>query len=192
MKILRKIIRRLEANRERKNSFNAIRRLGGVIWGNTKFVNQGTFHVGRNVTIAGEGIDNVMRSQIVILKDAVLEIGDNTGMSQVSITCKQKIHIGSNVKIGAGTLIFDTNFHSIDWKIRADHDKDLSSAQNAPIHIGDHVFIGTRSIICKGVTIGDRSIIAAGSIVVKDIPADCIAGGNPCRVIKYINENSSN
>lgn len=192
MNIIKKIRRRIGSNRERKNTFNAIRRLGGVIGDNSKFVNQGAFHVGRNVTIAGEGIDNVMRSQIVILKDAVLEIGDNTGMSQVSITCKQKIHIGSNVKIGAGTLIFDTNFHSTDWKIRADHDKDLSSAQNAPIHIGDHVFIGTRSIICKGVTIGDRSIIAAGSIVVKDIPADCIAGGNPCRVIKYINENCSN
>lgn len=70
-------------------------------------------------------------------------------MSQVSITCKQKIHIGSNVKIGAGTLIFDTNFHNTDWQNRADHDKDLSSALNAAIHIGDHVFIGTRSIICK-------------------------------------------
>lgn len=140
------------------------------------------------MTIASEGIDNVTRSQIVILKGAVLEVGDNTGMSQVSITCKQQIHIGSNVKIGAGTLIFDTNFHNTDWKIRSDHERDLSSAQNAPINIGNHVFIGTRSIICKGVTIGDRSIIAAGSVVVKDIPADCIAGGNPCTVIRMINQ----
>lgn len=192
MNIIRKIQRRFESNRERKTTFNAIRRLGGAIWDNTKFVNQGTFHFGRSVTIAGEGIDNVTRSQIVILKNAVLEIGDNTGMSQVSITCKQKVHIGSNVKIGAGTLIFDTNYHNTDWRIRADHDKDLSSAQNAPVYIGDHVFIGTRSIICKGVTIGDRSIIAAGSVVVKDIPADCMAGGNPCKVIKFINEDSSN
>ena len=68
-------------------------------------------------------------------------------MSQVSITCKQKIQIGSKVKFGAGTLIFDTNFHNTDWQIRADHDKDLSSALNAAIHIGDHVFIGTRSIL---------------------------------------------
>ncbi len=140
------------------------------------------------MTIAGEGIDNVNRSQIVILKDAVLDVGDNTGMSQVSITCKQKIHIGSNVKIGAGTIIFNTNFHNTDWKIRADYDKGLSSALCAPIHIGDHVFIGIRSIISKGVTIGDRSIIAAGSVVVKDIPSDCMAGGNPCNVIKYINQ----
>lgn len=187
MNIIKKIRRRIETYYKRKNTFNAIRRLGGVIWDNTKYVNQGSFCFGRKVSIIGDGIDNVARSQIVILKDAVLEVGDNTGMSQVSITCKQKIHIGSNVKIGAGTLIFDTNFHNTDWKIRADHDKDLSSALNAPIYIGDHTFIGARSIICKGVTIGERSIIAAGSVVVKDIPADCMAGGNPCKVIKYIN-----
>lgn len=188
MNIIQKLLWRLKSIRDRKRTFNDIRRLGGTIWNNTKYVNHGSFRYGRNMVIAGEGIDNVTRSQIVILKDAVLEIGDNTGMSQISITCKQKIHIGSNVKIGAGTLIFDTNFHNTNWRIRANNEKDLSSAQNAPIHIGDHVFIGTRSIICKGVTIGDRSIIAAGSVVVKDIPADCMAGGSPCKVIKYIQE----
>jgi acetyltransferase-like isoleucine patch superfamily enzyme len=56
--------------------------------------------------------------------------------------------------------------------------------------IEDDVFIGARSVICKGVTIGARSIIAAGSVVVKDIPADCIAGGNPCKVIKYLNSEN--
>ena len=107
-------------------------------------------------------------------------------MSQVSITCKHYIHIGSHVKIGAGTLIFDTNFHNTDWHVRRDQEKDLATAINAPVIIGDDVFVGTRCIINKGVTIGDRSIIAAGSVVVKDIPADCIAGGNPCKVIVTI------
>ena len=46
------------------------------------------------------------------------------------------------------------------------------------------MFVGARSIILKGVTIGEHSIIAAGSVVTTDIPADCIAGGNPCKVIK--------
>lgn len=54
--------------------------------------------------------------------------------------------------------------------------------------IGDDVFIGTNCIILKGVTIGARSIIAAGSVVTKSIPADCIAGGNPAKIIRRNSE----
>lgn len=53
------------------------------------------------------------------------------------------------------------------------------------IVIEDDVLIGARSVILKGVTIGARSVIGAGSVVVNDIPQDCIAAGNPCNVIKY-------
>lgn len=58
---------------------------------------------------------------------------------------------------------------------------------NSPIVIEDDVLIGVRCVILKGVTIGARSIIGAGSIVTKSIPADCIAAGNPAKVVKYIN-----
>ena len=61
-----------------------------------------------------------------------------------------------------------------------------SSVRTTSIY--NDVLIGTRCIILKGVTIGARSIIGSGSVVVKTIPADCIAAGNPCKVIKYINE----
>ena len=54
------------------------------------------------------------------------------------------------------------------------------------IIIGDDVLIGTNCIVLKGVRIGARSIIGAGSIVTKDIPSDCIAAGNPAKVIKYL------
>lgn len=58
--------------------------------------------------------------------------------------------------------------------------------KSAPVVIGDYVFIGARSIVLKGVTIGEKSIIAAGSVVTKDVPANCLAGGNPCKMIKYL------
>ena len=58
--------------------------------------------------------------------------------------------------------------------------------QSAPVTIEDDVWIGTNCIILKGVTIGARSVIGAGSVVTKNIPADCIAAGNPCRVIGKI------
>ena len=62
--------------------------------------------------------------------------------------------------------------------------EDQNDAQSASIVIEDDVFVGTRCIILKGVKIGARSIIAAGSVVTKSIPADCIAGGNPCQIIR--------
>lgn len=80
----------------------------------------------------------------------------------------------------------DTNFHSTNWEIRMDRKKDIINAKTAPVKIDDFVFIGARSIICKGVHIGEKSLVAAGSVVVKDIPAGELWGGNPAKFIKKI------
>ena len=96
----------------------------------------------------------------------------------------KSVTIGHHVMIGAGCLITDSNQHSIDWRERCmDGDRNKKST---PVVIGDYVFIGARSIVLKGVVIGEKSIIAAGSVVTKDIPANCLAGGNPCKVIKHL------
>lgn len=131
-------------------------------------------------------IDTESCSKILVREDAKLIIGDNTGMSNTVIQCWNHIEIGNNVKIGAGSMIMDTNFHSLDWKLRMDKSTDCINAAKAPVILKDNVFVGSRSMILKGVTIGENSIIAAGSVVVKDIPANCIAGGNPCVVIKQL------
>ena len=55
---------------------------------------------------------------------------------------------------------------------------------SAPIHIGNHVWVGVRAIILKGVTIGDGAIIAAGSVVTRDVPANTLVGGVPAKIIK--------
>lgn len=123
--------------------------------------------------------------KLLVLKDAILTIGDNAGMNGAMIYCSRKVTIGKNVKIGGSTRISDSNHHSLDYLTRRDTKKDSQDAASAPIEIGNDVFIGANCYIGKGVTIGDRAIVAAGSVVVKDIPADCIAGGNPCKVIKH-------
>lgn len=133
-------------------------------------------------------IDNLKYSKIIVHKNAILNIGDYSGISNTVIQCYDNISIGNYVNIGAGTIIFDSNFHSTNWQDREDRTLDISRAKTAPIIIKDYVFIGARSIICKGVTIGSKSMICTGSVVVCDIP-DCeIWGGNPARFIKKITE----
>ena len=123
-----------------------------------------------------------------------LIIGDNVGISSACIWAKESITIKDNVKIGGDCILLDTDAHNLDYLIRRSNEIDVNgmaidsiTAKSSPICIEDDVLIGTRCIILKGVTIGARSIIGSGSVVTKSIPADCIAAGNPCKVIKYIN-----
>lgn len=123
------------------------------------------------------------RCKIEVRRDAELSIGDNVGMTLTSIYCTSRISIGNNVKIGYGTQIFDTDFHSLDVNIRNSMNDSLF-AKKRPIKIGNNVFIGAMSIITKGVNIGDNAIIACGSVVTKDIPEGEVWGGNPAKKIR--------
>lgn len=88
------------------------------------------------------------------------------------------VTIGSNVLFGPHVQIY-TATHPLDWRERA---KWLEFAK--PISIGSDVWIGGGAIICPGVSIGDRAVIGAGSVITKFIPSDVFAAGNPCRVIR--------
>lgn len=113
-------------------------------------------------------------------------IGKNVGISQTSLIAHNSdITIGDNVKIGGGTCIYTTDFHSIDPKCRASS-YDINNAICKPVTIGNNVFIGARCMVLKGVSIGDDSIVGAGSIVTKSIPPRQIWAGNPAKFIKSI------
>ena len=144
--------------------------------------------IGDNFTLKSDDFLNPLGrnfvSGIYAANNAEIIIGNNVGASSVCIWSTSKIVIGNYVKIGADVTILDNDAHSMDFFIRRDISKDIANA--CPITIEDDVLIGTRSIILKGVTIGARSIIGAGSVVTKSIPADCIAAGNPCRVIRQL------
>lgn len=163
-----------------------------------------TMHPGASLTIgdnftfsSGDGINPLcrnLRGKIYIENKASVVIGDNVGISSACLWAKERITIGNDVKIGGNCILMDSDNHSLDYRIRKSFQKDEygkwidhAAAKKAPINIEDDVFIGANSIILKGVTVGARSIIAAGSIVTKSIPTDCIAGGNPCKVIRHIN-----
>lgn len=116
---------------------------------------------------------------------ASLIIGNNVGISQSALVAINNITIGNDVKIGGGTQIFTTDFHSLDPEIRRTKN-DILDRLTAPVVIKDNVFIGSRCIILKDVTIGENSIIGAGSVVTKSIPANQIWGGNPAKFIRMI------
>lgn len=112
-------------------------------------------------------------------------IGDNVGISGSTICATTSVTIGDNVLIGSGCLISDTDSHPIDWEDRL-YDRN-EKTRKAPIVIEDNVFIGARSIILKGITVGEGAVIGAGSVVSKDVPPYSIVCGNPARVVKTLN-----
>lgn len=117
-------------------------------------------------------------------KGAKLIIGDNVGITGSTINATKEIIIGNYVTIGSGCLITDTDSHSLDEKERRENN--YSNCKSMPIHIGDDVFIGARSIILKGVTIGNGAVVGAGAVVTKDVPPYAVVGGNPAKVIRYL------
>ncbi len=122
-------------------------------------------------------------SRILVGPHGELKIGDNVGMSNATIVAEMSVTIGDNVMIGGGVQIFDTNFHSTDPAIRTSGCETHDSVKKAPVVIGNNVFLGANSMICKGVTLGDNAIVAAGSVVVKPVPAGEVWGGNPAKRI---------
>ena len=93
------------------------------------------------------------------------------------------IYIGDYTMIGPNVVI-STAGHPILPELR-----EKSYQFNIPVHIGKNCWLGAGVIVLPGVTIGDNSVIGAGSVVTKDIPANVVAVGNPCRVLREINEH---
>lgn len=139
-------------------------------------------HIGDEVTLNSLSRTNPLapsrRLAIVTnTEHARISIGNNSGLSNCILSCFASITIGSNCMLGAECLVIDSDFHELP----------LGSGKpikTAPVEIGSNVFIGTRTIILKGVRIGDSAVIGAGSVVTSEIPAGCIAAGNPARVIR--------
>lgn len=147
-----------------------------------------TIELGKNIVLCSDPNKNSIGVfQKVILNslkyNSFLKIGENVGISGATISCENRILIGNNVLIGSGVLITDSDSHPLNPLDRDNNDL----IKTAPIIIEDNVFIGARSIILKGVCIGQGSVVGAGSVVVKNIPPMCICAGNPAKIIKFFN-----
>ena len=134
---------------------------------NVVFVSSSTInHIGlnRNCSISTE------------TKDAKILIKDNCGFSSTNIIAFRSITIGNNVRVGANTVIMDGDFHFDDYRTKP----------SLPIVIDDNVWVGANVVIMKGVHIGKNSVVGMNSVVTKSIPANCIAAGNPCKIIRAL------
>ena len=109
-----------------------------------------------------------------------IKIGNHCLISPgVRISAATEIIIGDNCMFASGAYITDSNWHGI-------YDRSYPIGKTEPVRLEENVWIGDSAIVGKGVTIGKNSIIGAGSVVIKNIPQDTIAAGNPAKVIKEL------
>ena len=149
-------------------------------------------HPGSSISFgSGVTLDSAIRSNRLggfspcvvrtVTPTARIQLGDHVGLSNSVIVAGNSIEIGEHTILGSGVMILDNDFHSMGtgftWVSEC-------SKNSKPIKIGRGCFIGSRSMILKGVTLGDRAVIGAGAVVTKDVPAYSMAAGNPARVVR--------
>ena len=131
--------------------------------------------------------------QITVEGNGIVEMHPYSKIGPTTkILCVNKVVIGAYTAVADNTTICDNNNHPISPSFRkqmrltpiGDDMRRWKHSANDPIIIGENCWIGTNVRICKGVTIGDNSIVAACSVVTKDVPANCIVAGNPARIVK--------
>ena len=145
-----------------------------------------------------------MPKRMALLKEILAEVGENCYVEPpLHANWGCHTHFGNNVYANVNlTLVDDTDIYVGDGVLfgpnvvvavaghPVDPDLRRKVAQfNLPVHIGNNVWIGAGAIILPGIAIGDNSVIGAGSVVTKDVPANVVAVGNPCRVLREIGEH---
>ena len=107
-----------------------------------------------------------------------IEVGDYALLCPaVRIDSATRVEIGANTMLAAGVYVTDADWHGI-------YDRSQPIGQTATVRLGRNVWLGDSSIVCKGVEIGDNTIVGAGSVVTRSLPADVIAAGNPAKVVR--------
>jgi len=114
-------------------------------------------------------------------KGAIIEVGKGSRVNGVTVQARRGVKIGENCLIGSAMLV-DTDFHSVDYRFR----NDLEYVKSGKIEIGDDVWLAGQSVILKGVSVGERSVVGMRAVVTKDVAADVVVAGNPARVVKEL------
>jgi acetyltransferase-like isoleucine patch superfamily enzyme len=154
-------------------------------------------YIGRNVYIGASGGGILLEDDVTILDNCYLNVFDYDTTAgkcillepRVVLSCGCVIHGQSGVKIGEGTIVGpNTTFVTGNHGDISAHTKyrDTGSSTDTPIHVGANVWIGTNAAVLPGITIGDNSVIGAGSVVTRDVPAFSVFAGNPAKFVRTV------
>ncbi|HOV08153.1 MAG TPA: acyltransferase [Spirochaetota bacterium] len=153
-----------------------------MVWGVWNVVVYGpNIHLGKNCVIVGaDGFRTTLTTVSYNGHQGSIKIGDNVLiMNGVRVSSASEIVIGDDCMLANFCYIMDADWHDI-------YDRTSSPGKTAPVILERGVWVGDSAIICKGVRIGENSIIGAGSVVRKDVPPNCVVIGNPARVVKKL------
>ena len=148
----------------------------------------------RKAVVIGKHVSCYAGCSFAIAENGTCTIGDFTLLNGALIMAEDKIDIGSHCLISWNVGIADSDFHPlepaqrlIDAQALAPFFKDRPARpklKTAPVRIADNVWVGMNAVILKGVTIGENSIVAAGSVVTKSIPPNTVVAGNPAVIVR--------
>jgi len=151
------------------------------VWGRPVVRNWGIMHFGERIRL----VSTIATLELVASPGGRLEIGSNTFINYgCSIAANQSVSIGADCSIGTYAIIMDNNFH------RLEPDRRFETPASQPVILEDNVWLGARVIVLPGVRIGTGSVVAAGSVVTRDIPPFTLAAGTPARVIRELSPPS--
>ncbi len=146
---------------------------------------QGTLLIGPENTLGWRPAPRMGTGEILLqprARCAQVVIGTGNSLSNnVSVVAMGSIVLGDHCLLGDQVSIYDCDFHEVDPRYR-----NRSAGPVLPVVIGNNVWLGSRVVVLKGVTIGENSVVAAMSVVTQSIPANCVAAGNPARAVRSI------
>ncbi len=143
----------------------------------------GSLYVAKGATLEAEAFDVYAGGRINVNAGAKLSLGSGYMNHDCVIDCFSSITIGYGVVISERVVIRGSDNHAITSTENGELKSDEKPAA-VPIVIQDHVWLGMNVVVLKGVTIGEGAIVAAGSVVTKDVPSHCLVAGVPAKVVK--------
>ena len=127
-----------------------------------------------------DGIVSLQRGVRVVVDGGELRIGHETNVNGLTkILCAESVRIGRGCTLSWDVQVLDNDFHAITAG-------GVTRPSVAPVVIGDRVWVGTRALVLKGVTIGDGAVVAAGAAVTRDVPAGTVVAGVPATVVATV------
>ncbi|MGX0964194.1 acetyltransferase-like isoleucine patch superfamily enzyme [Bradyrhizobium japonicum] len=171
----------------------------------------GAVTVGRKTSVAWRRLRRVRGNRLTIGDESIIHanitfedegadvrIGSRSYIGLSNLICFRNVSIGDDVLVSWGATIVDHDSHNLQWDLRRNDvrdwghgHKDWSHVPTAPVVIADRAWIGFNVTVLKGVTIGEGAVVAACSVVTRDVPPYALVAGNPARVIRMLSDNDS-